>query len=295
MSLPSFSFQTAWLTNRSYGYPQGAVRRVDPIALACLHITANPANPPASARQERDYANRAGSGGPSAHLYVNPKGDGVWAIDPAKYAAWSNGDVRSPRVGVPGVEDVLAFRAKGFNANEAYAVAIEQVGRYPDYPITPEQIQTVALVIAQQSIRTGLPIERRTVHLHGDLNTETRRECPVPVATREHYAEDVIRRANEYRLELENATLRQRNERQAESIDKLLADLETARESLGTAEERLSLARGALVRTGYFTAAEVGDDVAPRISELNSAWAAYADATQTDAGQLLGRKRPDAA
>jgi hypothetical protein len=209
VTLPLFSFQTAYLTNQAFGYPtRGAPRRVEPIALACLHITANPNNPPASARAERDYANRAGSGGPSAHLYVDPKGGGVWAIDPEKYAAWTNGDVRSPRLAVPGVADVIAFRGT-YNANEAYAVAIEQVGRYPDYPITPEQVQSVALVIAQQSIRTGLPIERRTVHLHGDLNTETRRECPVPVSTREHYAEDVIRRANEYRLELENAGYRE--------------------------------------------------------------------------------------
>jgi hypothetical protein len=210
VTLPLFSFQTAYLTNQAFGYPtRGAPRRVEPIALACLHITANPNNPPASARAERDYANRAGSGGPSAHLYVDPKGGGVWAIDPEKYAAWTNGDVRSPRLAVPGVADVIAFRGT-YNANEAYAVAIEQVGRYPDYPITPEQVQSVALVIAQQSIRTGLPIERRTVHLHGDLNTETRRECPVPVSTREHYAEDVIRRANEYRLELVNETLQRR-------------------------------------------------------------------------------------
>lgn len=36
------------------------------------------------------------------------------------------------------------------------------------------------------------------------------------------------------------------------------------------AEERLRHAREALVRTGYFTADQVGDDVAPRIIELAS-------------------------
>lgn len=35
-----------------------------------------------------------------------------------------------------------------------------------------------------------------------------------------------------------------------------------------TAQERLALARHALVATGYFTEAEVGPDVAPRITEL---------------------------
>lgn len=37
---------------------------------------------------------------------------------------------------------------------------------------------------------------------------------------------------------------------------------------LSNAEERLQLARGALVNTGYFTEDEVSDDVAPRITEL---------------------------
>jgi vacuolar-type H+-ATPase subunit H len=273
VTLPLFSFQTAYLTNQAFGYPtRGAPRRVEPIALACLHITANPNNPPASARAERDYANRAGSGGPSAHLYVDPKGGGVWAIDPEKYAAWTNGDVRSPRLAVPGVADVIAFRGT-YNANEAYAVAIEQVGRYPDYLITPEQVQSVALVIAQQSIRTGLPIERRTVHLHGDLNTETRRECPVPVQSRETYADDVIRRANEYRLEmlLEAATENYND----------LADLFN-----DMREDRDEWQKAANVQTAE------AQRLAREVSRLQLEWAAYADEVTSRAGGILGLDRP---
>jgi vacuolar-type H+-ATPase subunit H len=273
VTLPLISLQNVPLTNRAYGYPQGAVRRVDPIALACLHITANSSNPPATARQERDYANRANSGGPSAHLYVDPKGGGVWAIDPAKYAAWSNGDVRSPRTAVPGVQAVLDFRSLGYNPNEAYAVAIEQVGRFPDYPITPEQVQTVALVIAEQSIRTGLPIERRTVHLHGDLNTETRRECPVPVQSRETYADDVIRRANEYRLEmlLEAATENYND----------LADLFN-----DMREERDEWQKATNVQTAE------AQRLAREVSRLQLEWAAYADEVTSRAGGILGLDRP---
>jgi hypothetical protein len=223
MTLPTFPFTVAYLTNRAYGYPQGAVRRVEPIALACLHITANPANPPATARQERDYANRAGSAGPSAHLYVDPKGGGVWAIDPAKYAAWSNGDVRSPRTAVPGVEDVLAFRARGYNANEAY--------------------------------------------------TETRRECPVPVAMREQYADDVIRRANEYRLEMLLETA-------AENYNDL-ADLFNAMR-----EERDEWQKAANVQTAE------AQRLAREVSRLQLEWAAYADEVTSRAGGILGLDRP---
>jgi hypothetical protein len=75
---------TALLTNKAYGYPtRGARRRRKPTVLACLHQTANAK---ATAIQERNYANRAGSAGPSATAYIDRDGTIVRAIDPAKYA-----------------------------------------------------------------------------------------------------------------------------------------------------------------------------------------------------------------
>lgn len=60
---------TALLTNRAYGYPtRGARRRRKRTILACLHQTAN-AN--ATAMQERNYANRPDSHGPSATAYID--------------------------------------------------------------------------------------------------------------------------------------------------------------------------------------------------------------------------------
>ena len=73
---------TALLTNRAYGYPtRGARRRRKPTILACLHQTANAH---ATAMQERDYANRAASVGPSASAYIDRDGTVVRAADPAK-------------------------------------------------------------------------------------------------------------------------------------------------------------------------------------------------------------------
>ncbi len=54
---------TALLTNKAYGYPTRGARRRKPTILACVHQTANAK---ATAIQERTYANRAGSTGPSA-------------------------------------------------------------------------------------------------------------------------------------------------------------------------------------------------------------------------------------
>lgn len=199
MTLPSPSISVQYVTNTAYGYPnRGDARRIAPIALACLHVTSNPSTPPATAQQERDYANRKGSGGPSAHVYVNRDGSAVAAVDSVSFAAWSNGDVRTPRTNESGISDVLALRAKGFNANEAYALEIEHCGRYPDFPITDAQVSTSAFLIASASIRTGLPIDRAHVHLHSDLNTETRANCPVPKADAEAFAARVIALAADY-------------------------------------------------------------------------------------------------
>ncbi|MBI2776806.1 MAG: N-acetylmuramoyl-L-alanine amidase [Chloroflexi bacterium] len=125
---------TATLTNKAYGYPtRGASRRIKAPILACIHITGNrhtAANPDRhqAARDERNYANRPGSNGPSAHYYVARDGWAIEAIDPAKYAAWSNGDVASPNTANAGIAKVLALRTKGYNANEAYWLEFECVG-----------------------------------------------------------------------------------------------------------------------------------------------------------------------
>lgn len=192
----------AHLTNTAYGFPtRGAKRRVKAPILACIHITGNrrtAANPDRhqAARDERTYANRAGSNGPSAHYYVARDGWAIEAIDPAKYAAWSNGDVATPNTANAGVANVLALRAKGYNANEAYWLEFECVGYGSTYPITKAQRQFCATRIAAMAKATGLPINRATVHGHSDLNSVNRSSCPCPKASREAFLGDVIARAN---------------------------------------------------------------------------------------------------
>jgi len=58
--------------------------------------------------QERTYANRAGSAGPSATAYIDRDGTIVRAIDPAKYAAWCQGDVASPNRKIPTIAAAVA-------------------------------------------------------------------------------------------------------------------------------------------------------------------------------------------
>jgi len=188
------------LTNGAYGFGAAKVRRVKPVALACIHITGNSKTAAmASAREaaqlERNYANRAGSRGPSAHYYVARDGWTIEAVDPARFAAWSNGDVSSPHLSNPGVARAVAFRAKGLNTNEAYWIEAECVGFGTAHPITSAQKQAMAEKIAAYSKASGLPVNRETVHGHWEINGVNRQNCPCPPSQHESFLADVIARA----------------------------------------------------------------------------------------------------
>lgn len=181
---------TALLTNKAYGYPtRGARRRRKPTILACLHQTVNAK---ATAVQERNYANRAGSAGPSATAYIDRDGTIVRAIDPVKFAAWSQGDVASPNTKIP---TIAAAVASGVNMNEWVHESIECSGAGTE-PFTDAQFESVAQLVAAASRALGLPVNRSTVVVHADINSVSRRRDPWPPATREARVKRVIDRAN---------------------------------------------------------------------------------------------------
>jgi LysM repeat protein len=180
---------TALLTNKAHGYPtRGARRRRKPTILACLHQTANAK---ANARQERNYANRADSHGPWATAYIDRDGTIIRAIQPGKYAAWSQGDVASPNRKIP---TIAAAVASGVNLNEWVYESIECSGAGSE-PFTDAQFEAVAQLVAAAHKATGLPINRSTVVVHADINSVSRRSDPWPPATREARLKRVITRA----------------------------------------------------------------------------------------------------
>jgi LysM repeat protein len=148
--------------------------------------------PRATALQERNYANRTGSTGPSATAYIDRDGTVVRAIDPARYAAWSQGDVASPNTNMP---TIAAAVASGTNLNEWVYESIECSGAGAE-PFTDAQFEAVAKLVAAAHRATGLPINRSTVVVHADINSVSRRSDPWPPATREARVKRVITRAN---------------------------------------------------------------------------------------------------
>jgi len=178
---------TALLTNRAYGYPtRGAARRRKPTVLAVLHQTANAKAGP---MDERDYANRVGSMGPSATAYVGRDGTVVRAVDPLKHAAWSQGDVAHP--------DALAqaHMVAGVNFNELVFESIEVCGA-GSQPFTATQFEAVAQLVAAAHKATGLPVDRAHVLAHADVNSVSRASDPWPASTREASMARVVSRAN---------------------------------------------------------------------------------------------------
>jgi len=189
------------LTNTAYGFPRGRARRIKPVALACIHITGNSRTAAmtdlhAAAQAERNYANRGGSHGPSAHEYIARDGWAIEAIDPLRYAAWSNGDVNAPHTSNPGVARAVAFRARGYNVNEAYWYEAECIGYGTAKPVTAAQKQHLAGRIAALSKASGLRVNRETVHGHWEINGVDRASCPCPPSQHESFLRDVIARAN---------------------------------------------------------------------------------------------------
>lgn len=170
-----------FLTNSAYGFPRGAVRRITPKVLAVVHITGNAGNVGDNAAEnERNYANRSGSNGPSAHYYLDRDGSGVHAINEKRYAAWSNGDLTSPKLSNAGVAYLARLRADGIhNANEGCYLEIECVGAATTaLQITDAQVETLAHLISDAAIDTGLEITDTTVLPHAYINTVNRPHCP---------------------------------------------------------------------------------------------------------------------
>lgn len=203
MNIPNIT--TSLLTNSAYGYPsRGNGRRIKPLLLACIHITGNSNNlGENAATNERNYANRADSPGPSAHYYINRDGSAIRAIEPTKYAAWSNGDVQSPKTNFMGYNILKGvYLDEGYNANEAFLLEFENVGYSTSYPITQAQKETMAYIMASGSLSQNIPIDRSTVFGHSDINSVNRPNDPIVKSQLEAFLSEIITLAEQYKKEI---------------------------------------------------------------------------------------------
>lgn len=161
-----------------WGYPQGSSRPAPAPdkAIFVIHITGNPGNPIATAEGEVAWRLNDPANQNSATFFVNRDGSVVQALgDPLRMDPWSNGDVNRPDLTNP---RIAAIVRDGVNANERTVLAIENVGRPSDLPITAAQEATNARIIAHYAKAGGYPVNRQTVVGHYQLNSVTRPNCP---------------------------------------------------------------------------------------------------------------------
>jgi SMC interacting uncharacterized protein involved in chromosome segregation len=151
-------------------------------------------------------------------------------------------------------------KAAGTNPNECYYREVECCGRDPEYPLNDAQTDTIARLIADDSLVTGIPISRASVHLHSDLDSVNRANDPVPAPKASAFVSTVIEKAIAYRntselddakaviaaQEKEIAALEDQISMMSAEIDDLTDRLETTEAKIASAS--LILEQGAEMR-----------------------------------------------
>lgn len=156
-----------------WGFPTQTLRPTPPPsrAFSVIHWTAGLG----SAENEVAWRSDGSLARNNATFWVNRDGSVVQALgDPLGMAPWSNGDMQAPDVSNP---RIAALVNEGANANFRTLLSIENTGTY-GYPLTPEQEDTNAAIVAYYHAKAGLEISRETVIGHYQINSVNRPNCP---------------------------------------------------------------------------------------------------------------------
>ena len=203
------------LKNGAYGFPQGSrTRRIDPFVLICIHISGNKrtASMPVSAgtaaevayvARPRHFGTDQADYGNSCHDYIARDGT-QFSLYPTSVAGWNNGRLLEPDTRLASVRRILKRVAQGYNANECYVREVECTGFPGSYPLTKEQRETVAWLIARDSIKYKIGINRETVHGHFDVDSVNRATCPVGGGDdgHERFINDMIAKARKFKAQM---------------------------------------------------------------------------------------------
>jgi hypothetical protein len=161
----------------NYGYPTvRAPRRIKPTILAVIHI----ADSMTSAESQTRWSFSTNS--KSWTFMLDRNGEAVQSLDPVTQTAWTNGLVQSPDTSNP---LIAAAAGSSYNFNEFCFLTIENVGMPHSDPITPAQEATIRRILAWGSKLSGIPISRKTVIGHYQVDGVSRRNCPVLPAQRD--------------------------------------------------------------------------------------------------------------
>jgi len=272
-------FQDGKLKNGAFGFPRGEKRRIKPWFLMCIHISGNKntasmpvgIKPGTGTFAEVAYMSRRRTSadvGNSAHDYIARDGSALACI-PTDYAAYNNGILLRPNLELDSVKRILRERSDGHNANEAYVREVECTGYPGSFPLTKDQRETVAYLIARDSIKWDLPINRETVHMHRDLDSVNRSSCPF-TGDQEAQVGRVIQRARQIKADLRDPQPEPDPEPPTDELEELRDALEAADGRVDELESELADCRATPLDCGAAVNAE-------RARVLDALTAAIAD------------------
>lgn len=178
-------YATYWNTRAT------ANRIVKPHILAAIHITDNPGL--MSAMNEAIYSNRVGTG--ASFTFVNNRnGSTVQCLNPEWQIPFTNGAWTRPNWNLWSVAHAINNR---IGANDSTFMTIENVGRESiGAPLTNEQVEKCAQLIAHGSKITGIKPTRATVLGHRDYDSVNRYNCPTS-GSLDYLLNRIINRANQ--------------------------------------------------------------------------------------------------
>ncbi len=153
-----------------YGYPTvSAGRRIKPTILAVIHGTDGFGIPSPSSTKSWTFS-------------VTRDGTIYQFMDPVIAAPWTNGDIKSPDTSNPLVAAMVGSR---YNPNEYCFLTIENVCYISGgQRLTQAQLDADRAILRWGAKLSGLPMDRRHVIGHYQINGETRVNCPTVPADR---------------------------------------------------------------------------------------------------------------
>lgn len=147
-----------------YGYPNvGSSRRMKPTILGVIHCTDGYSVPKPSSTKSWTFS-------------VARDGTVYQFMDPVIAAPWTNGDIKTPDTSNPLIAGMVGSR---YNPNEFCFLTIENVAYVSGgQRLTEAQLDADRRILEWGSRVSGLPIDRRHVIGHYQINGETRTNCP---------------------------------------------------------------------------------------------------------------------
>lgn len=161
-----------------FGYPNvSSPRRIEPTILGVIHCTDGYSVPKPGATKSWTFS-------------VDRSGTVYQFLDPVTQTPWTNGDIKNPDTSNPLVAAMVGSK---YNPNEFCFLTIENVAYVSGgQRLTQAQLDADRAILRWGAKLSGLPMDRKHVIGHYQVNGSTRVNCPTVPADRQRVFNGVL-------------------------------------------------------------------------------------------------------